>query len=100
MLGEMFLNSIPFYPYLLGFVGLWTCSYGIWAFINFSSSGKWMYPVGSLSHVGPVCSSCCVAVSSAVHVLNHVDPIVTVKQRQTLQDVSAFDAIHVPTYQS
>lgn len=52
MLGEMFLNSIPFYPYLLGFVGLWTCSYGIWAFINFSSSGKWMYPVGSLSHVG------------------------------------------------
>ena len=47
MLGELFLNNIPFYPYLLGFVGLWTCSYGIWAFINFSSSGKWMYPVGS-----------------------------------------------------
>lgn len=48
MLGELFLNSIPFYPYLLGFVGLWTCSYGIWAFINFSSSGKWMYPVSSI----------------------------------------------------
>lgn len=44
MLGELFLNSIPFYPYLLGFVGLWTCSYGVFAFINFSSSGKWMYP--------------------------------------------------------
>ena len=45
IVGEMFLNSIPFYPYLLGYVGLWTSFYGIWAFINFSSSGKWMYPV-------------------------------------------------------
>lgn len=45
VLGEMFLNSIPFYPYLLGYVGMWTSFYGIWAFINFSSSGKWMYPV-------------------------------------------------------
>lgn len=44
VLGEMFLNSIPFFPYLLGYVGLWTSFYGIWAFINFSSSGKWMYP--------------------------------------------------------
>ncbi|KAL0051828.1 hypothetical protein WJX82_002729 [Trebouxia sp. C0006] len=44
MVGETFLNRIPFYPYLLGYVGMWTSFYGIWAFINFSSSGKWMYP--------------------------------------------------------
>lgn len=44
MLGEMFLNRIPFYPYLLGYVGMWTSLYGVWAFVNFSSSGKWMYP--------------------------------------------------------
>ena len=48
MLGEMFLNRIPFYPYLLGYVGMWTSLYGVWAFVNFSSSGKWMYPVSSL----------------------------------------------------
>lgn len=44
MLGETFLNRIPFYPYLLGYVGMWTSAYGVWAFANFSSSGKWMYP--------------------------------------------------------
>lgn len=66
MLGELFLNSIPFYPYLLGFVGLWTCSYGIWAFINFSSSGKWMYPVSNLlSHHG-FDFQCCNAVNTSV----------------------------------
>lgn len=44
MLGETFLNRIPFYPYLLGYVGIWTSAYGVWAFANFSSTGKWMYP--------------------------------------------------------
>lgn len=44
MVGELFLNRIPFYPYLLGYVGAWTSLYGVWAFSYFSSSGKWMYP--------------------------------------------------------
>ena len=61
MVGEMFLNRIPFYPYLLGYVGIWTSAYGIWAFINFSSSGKWMYPVRSVEQLlqhclTPVCN--------------------------------------------
>lgn len=37
-----------------------------------------MYPVGSVSHVGPVCSSCCVAGSSAVNVVEACRSSVTV----------------------
>ena len=29
-MGELLLNTIPFVPHLMGFVGFWTSLFGIW----------------------------------------------------------------------
>ena len=46
MLVELLLNSIPFHPYLLGFGGLYSSSFGLWAFSFYHRTGRWIYPVG------------------------------------------------------
>ncbi len=29
-IGELLLNTIPFVPHLMGYVGFWTSAFGIW----------------------------------------------------------------------
>lgn len=55
-LGELLLNSIPFTPYLLGYLGMYSSSYGIWAFTYFRITGKWLYPVSPNFTIVPCCS--------------------------------------------
>ncbi|KAK9822472.1 hypothetical protein WJX81_006311 [Elliptochloris bilobata] len=43
-IGELLLNSIPFVPHLMGYVGFWTSAFGIWAFSVFRVTGMWLYP--------------------------------------------------------
>jgi hypothetical protein len=45
VLVELMLNSIPFHPYLMGFMGMYSAAYALWAFTFYSNSGKWIYPV-------------------------------------------------------
>ena len=59
MLVELLLNSIPFHPYLLGFGGLYSSCFGLWAFSFYHRTGRWIYPVGKL------CSCQCSLCSSA-----------------------------------
>ena len=42
---EIFLNSIPFVPYLMGYLGLYVASFGLWAITYFRLHGLWLYPV-------------------------------------------------------
>lgn len=42
---ELLLNCMPFYPYLMGFMGLYTAVYGLWAFSFYIYTGRWIYPV-------------------------------------------------------
>ncbi len=30
--------------HMLGFVGLWSCAYGVWAYYVYASQGRWIYP--------------------------------------------------------
>jgi hypothetical protein len=44
MVGETLLNAMPVHLYLMGYVGLWSCAYGVWAFVHHLVTGRWMYP--------------------------------------------------------
>lgn len=44
-LGELLLNRIPYTPYLVGYMGLYTSIYGLWAFTYFRLTGEWIYVV-------------------------------------------------------
>ncbi|KAK9844666.1 hypothetical protein WJX74_005289 [Apatococcus lobatus] len=44
MLLELALNRIPFYPYMLGYVGLWSTIYGLWSITHYFIFGRWLYP--------------------------------------------------------
>ena len=45
ILGEVFLNSLPIFAYLMGYVGLWSSLYGIWAQLHYLRTGRFLYPV-------------------------------------------------------
>ena len=45
ILGEAFLNSLPIFAYLMGYVGLWSSLYGIWAQLHYLRTGRFLYPV-------------------------------------------------------
>lgn len=45
ILGELFLNSIPFVPYLMGYLGIYVATFGLWSFTYFRLMGLWLYPV-------------------------------------------------------
>ena len=53
ILAEMMLNSIPFLPYLMGYMGLYSATYALWAFAFFSNTGKWIYPVFLIPFLPP-----------------------------------------------
>jgi hypothetical protein len=57
-LGELLLNNIPFTPYLLGYLGMYSSSYGIWAFTYFRITGKWLYPVSLTDALPPTAAFC------------------------------------------
>ncbi|KAK9902693.1 hypothetical protein WJX75_003028 [Coccomyxa subellipsoidea] len=44
ILVELFLNSIPFVPYLMGYLGLYVATFGLWAFTYFRLTTLWLYP--------------------------------------------------------
>ncbi|EIE19989.1 hypothetical protein COCSUDRAFT_67659 [Coccomyxa subellipsoidea C-169] len=44
ILGELFLNSIPFVPYLMGYLGIYVATFGLWSFTYFRLMGLWLYP--------------------------------------------------------
>ena len=44
---ELLLNKIPFEPYMLGWLGLYSSTYGLWAFSFYKVTNRWMYPVSS-----------------------------------------------------
>ena len=45
-LGEVALNAVPLEPYLMGFLGLYSSIFGVWAFAFYRATGRWLYPVG------------------------------------------------------
>ena len=48
-IGELMLNCMPHFTYLMGFMGLYTATYGVLAFTFFLRTGRWIYPVSSFS---------------------------------------------------
>ena len=48
-IGELMLNCMPHFTYLMGFMGLYTAAYGVVAFTFFLRTGRWIYPVSSFS---------------------------------------------------
>ena len=50
ILVELFLNSIPFVPYLMGYLGLYVATFGLWAFTYFRLTTLWLYPVRTSSY--------------------------------------------------
>ena len=64
MFGELFLNDIPFTPYLMGAVGFYSSAYALWAFSFYKATNRWIYPVSIsakrfVSGVLPFHQSCC-----------------------------------------
>lgn len=49
ILVELFLNCIPFVPYLMGYLGLYVATFGLWAFTYFRLTTLWLYPVRTSS---------------------------------------------------
>lgn len=45
ILAELFFSSIPFVPYLMGYLGFYVATFGLWAFTFFRLTGRWLYPV-------------------------------------------------------
>lgn len=41
MLVELALNRLPISFYMMGFVGLWSCAYGVWAVSLYQHGGRW-----------------------------------------------------------
>lgn len=41
---EMLLTNINMLPHMLGIVGLWTVSYGLFAMVYYNLTGTWTYP--------------------------------------------------------
>eukprot|EP00884_Botryococcus_braunii_P022879 jgi/Botrbrau1/9275/Bobra.0111s0003.1 len=74
VLGELLLNTIPFTPYLVGYVGLYTSIYGLWAFAYFKYTGTWIYPVGLTlpSDCWPSSSECLACVLSCLWFLTAI----------------------------
>ena len=55
---ELLLNAMPFEPYLLGWMGLYSSAFALWAFSYYKATNRWMYPVSHASFAGvPVCLS-------------------------------------------
>lgn len=44
ILVELALNKIPYEPYMLGWLGLYSSLYGLWAFSYYRITTRWMYP--------------------------------------------------------
>ncbi|BDA51438.1 hypothetical protein COCOBI_18-3160 [Coccomyxa sp. Obi] len=44
ILAELFFSAIPFVPYLMGYLGFYVATFGIWAFAFFRLTGRWLYP--------------------------------------------------------
>ncbi|CAD7695040.1 unnamed protein product [Ostreobium quekettii] len=44
MLGELFMNRMPFFDHLRGQVGIWVVSYVFWSFVYHLHTGMWVYP--------------------------------------------------------
>mmetsp|Transcript_12797 Transcript_12797/g.35942 ORF Transcript_12797/g.35942 Transcript_12797/m.35942 type:complete len:313 (-) Transcript_12797:400-1338(-) len=44
MLVELFINNMQFYPHMLGYVQLLSCTFGCWANLYFFLAGQWLYP--------------------------------------------------------
>ena len=44
MLVDLFLNNVPFFAHMLGYIQLLSCTFGIWANIYFLLYGEWLYP--------------------------------------------------------
>ncbi|KAK9798190.1 hypothetical protein WJX73_001724 [Symbiochloris irregularis] len=51
---EFLLNTIPFQPYLMGWMGMYSSAYGLWAFSYYKIFNKWMYPFLDASRPGAV----------------------------------------------
>eukprot|EP00803_Ostreobium_quekettii_P001782 evm.model.scf_200EXC.6 EVM.evm.TU.scf_200EXC.6 scf_200EXC:63491-70370(+) len=47
MLGELFMNRMPFFDHLRGQVGIWVVSYVFWSFVYHLHTGMWVYPVSA-----------------------------------------------------
>lgn len=44
MLVELCLNQLPIAFYMMGFVGLYSCAFGLWALSVYVQKGLWIYP--------------------------------------------------------
>ena len=49
MAGELALSNIPFVPYLMGFVGLYSGVFALWAWTYYVHTNRWLYPARSAS---------------------------------------------------
>ena len=45
LLLEFAMNQMPYEPYLLGWTGLYSSSFALWAFSYYKATNRWMYPV-------------------------------------------------------
>ena len=52
LLVEFALNAMPYEPYLLGWTGLYSSAYALWAFSYYKATNRWMYPVGPCAAYG------------------------------------------------
>mmetsp|Transcript_22107 Transcript_22107/g.52852 ORF Transcript_22107/g.52852 Transcript_22107/m.52852 type:complete len:286 (-) Transcript_22107:272-1129(-) len=43
ILGDLMLNAIPFQGYMIGYAGMWSGLYSIWAHVNYALHGEWIY---------------------------------------------------------
>ena len=62
LLVEFAMNQMPYEPYLLGWTGLYSSAYALWAFSYYKATNRWMYPVGPSA-------ACVVAKGAAAHLL-------------------------------
>lgn len=76
LLIELVLNAMPYEPYLLGWMGLYSSAFALWAFSYYKATNRWMYPVsllplGSTQLTSAHCPSKPASEAEQVHAAQH-----------------------------
>lgn len=56
---DLALNRLPFVPHLIGYAGLWSLAFTLWAHAWRAWSGRWLYPVRALRACAACAAWCC-----------------------------------------
>lgn len=52
-MGDLMMNAIPFQGYTVGYAGIWSGLYSVWAHTYYALHGEWIYVVSDRSYSVP-----------------------------------------------